>query len=107
MLDGYREDFRPVGLLEERAIETLVAAEWRRRRMLAIQNSVVDMDELLKNIAALERFSRYDAVLTRIWHDALTEIENLQRERHYREAQNGKPTSARHKKTNPGTGKHF
>ena len=43
MLDAYTAQFQPPNVVEEDLVEELVAAKWRQRRAMALQNAALDL----------------------------------------------------------------
>ena len=43
MLDAYSAQFQPPNVVEEDLVEEMVAAKWRQRRAMALQNAAIDL----------------------------------------------------------------
>ena len=115
LLNTYKERFQAADLLEERAVETMVYADWRRRRIWTFEvalmfyatilqeashdeiadRHIVEMPQLHSALAfskladkgrTLDLVCRYETILRRDYNRALAELKELQKDRREREA---------------------
>ena len=120
LLDTYKARFQTVDLLEERAVETMVFAEWRRRRIWTFEMAcifyaailqeasrdqiadhyIVEMPQMhcalafskmANNGRTLDLFCRYEAILRREYDRAYAQLKELQKDRREREANSFEP----------------
>ena len=108
MLDAYTAQFQPPNVVEEDLVEELVAAKWRQRRAMALQNAAIDLqmqkdepqieeefdslDGETRQVVAMtnlgrsdpslwQNLHRYEIAAARAYHRALRTIRQLQSER--------------------------
>lgn len=83
LLNGLREDLKPVGTLEEVLVEKLATIFWRYRRLLValgteLPTATSEILEFKQDFTEMDRLLRYETNLDRSLERTLKQLERLQ-----------------------------
>ncbi len=91
---GFFHDFNPQNPLEEQRVQILVDTAWRKKRCFALENALFtpqyaapagDREAaaqlLSQQIKAMDKISRHEARLSRLWDATWNDLRKMQAER--------------------------
>jgi hypothetical protein len=91
---GFFQDLSPQNSLEEQRVQILVDTAWRKKRCFALENSLFALEYaapagdreaasklLTEQIKAMDKISRHEARLSRLWDTAWNELRKMQADR--------------------------
>jgi hypothetical protein len=94
LLRGFFDEFNPQNQLEEQRVQILVDTAWRKKRCFALENALFTTQHtapagdreaaaklLYDQIKALDKISRHEARLSRLWDIAWNDLRKMQADR--------------------------